>query len=62
MADREDRVIDDDEDAPLAQDGEDAMAPEDELPIPSSWGRPITGRPLPTVGAIVRNQRAGHLL
>jgi len=33
---------------------------EDELPIPSSWGEPMTGRPLPSVVAIVRNQRAAH--
>lgn len=38
----------------------EAVLAEDELPIPQSWGKPITGRPLPNVVAIVRNQRAGH--
>lgn len=32
----------------------------DELPIPESWGVPITGRPLPSIVAIVRAQRAEH--
>lgn len=32
----------------------------EELPVPSSWGEPITGRPLPNVVAIVRRQRAQH--
>ena len=38
----------------------DVVLAEDELPIPSSWGEPMTGRPLPSVVAIVRNQRAAH--
>jgi excisionase family DNA binding protein len=32
----------------------------DELPIPASWGEPLTGRPLPSIAAIVRRQRVGH--
>ena len=35
------------------------MAPV-ELPVPESWGEPITGRPLPNVVAIIRRQRAEH--
>jgi hypothetical protein len=35
------------------------MAPE-ELPIPESWGEPITGRPLPSIASIVRRQRDEH--
>jgi excisionase family DNA binding protein len=31
-----------------------------ELPIPASWGEPITGRPLPSIVAILRSQRAAH--
>ncbi len=38
----------------------EAVLAEDELPIPESWGAPVTGRPLPSVVAVVRNQRAGH--
>ncbi len=38
----------------------ESVLADDELPIPESWGAPITGRPLPSVVAIVRNQRAGH--
>ena len=38
----------------------EAALAEDELPIPESWGAPVTGRPLPSVVAVVRNQRAGH--
>jgi hypothetical protein len=40
-------------------DHEEAQAAE-ELPIPESWGVPITGRPLPNIVAIVRGQRAEH--
>jgi excisionase family DNA binding protein len=35
------------------------LAP-DELPIPESWGPPITGRPLPSIASIVRRQREEH--
>ena len=44
----------------IEEDDLDAVLAEDELPIPESWGEPVTGRPLPSVVAIVRNQRAGH--
>jgi len=40
-------------------DLEELIAP-DELPVPSSWGEPITGGPLPNVVAILRRQRARH--
>lgn len=40
-------------------DLEEVLAPE-ELPIPESWGEPISGRPLPSVVAIIRSQRAEH--
>lgn len=38
----------------------EAVSGVDELPIPESWGAPVTGRPLPSIVAIVRGQRAGH--
>lgn len=40
-------------------DLEEVLAAE-ELPIPESWGEPITGRALPSIVAIVRRQRAEH--
>ncbi len=33
---------------------------EEELPIPRSWGEPVTGRPLPSIVAILRSQRSEH--
>lgn len=44
----------------IEEDDLDAVLAEDELRIPSSWGEPVTGRPLPSVVGIVRNQQAGH--
>ena len=38
----------------------DEVLAADELPIPVSWGKPITGKPLPSVVAIIRRQRAEH--
>ncbi|HEX5583259.1 helix-turn-helix domain-containing protein [Gaiella sp.] len=38
----------------------DAMLAREELPIPESWGAPMTRKPLPSVVAILRSQRAGH--
>jgi excisionase family DNA binding protein len=38
----------------------EAVLAQDELPIPASWGQPISGRPLPSVVAILRSQRAEH--
>ncbi|MFN8186156.1 MAG: helix-turn-helix domain-containing protein [Gaiellales bacterium] len=38
----------------------DEVLAADELPIPESWGAPISGRPLPSIVAIVRRQRAEH--
>jgi len=35
----------------------DRVLGEDELPIPASWGAPITGRSLPSIAALVRRQR-----
>jgi hypothetical protein len=32
----------------------------DELPVPESWGVPMTDRPLPSVVAVVRAQRSEH--
>lgn len=40
-------------------DLEDVLAA-DELPIPASWGAPVTGRPLPSIAGIIRRQRAEH--
>jgi excisionase family DNA binding protein len=30
------------------------------LPLPASWGRTITGEPMPNAVALVRRSRAGH--
>jgi len=30
------------------------------LPLPSSWGRTITGEPMPNVVAMIRRSREGH--
>ena len=30
------------------------------LPLPVSWGRTITGEPMPNAVALVRRSRAGH--
>jgi excisionase family DNA binding protein len=38
----------------------DAVLAVDELPIPASWGEPITGRPLPSIVALIRSQRSEH--
>lgn len=35
----------------------DELLAEDELPEPASWREPITGRPLPSVVAVLRGQR-----
>jgi excisionase family DNA binding protein len=32
----------------------------DELPIPASWGEPVTGQPLPSIAGIIRRQRGEH--
>lgn len=40
-------------------DLEEILAGE-ELPVPASWGEPITGRPVPNVVAVIRRQRAQH--
>ncbi len=37
----------------------EAVLAEDEQPIPESWGAPVTGRPLPSVVAVVRNHGSG---
>lgn len=38
----------------------DEVLAADELPIPASWGEPFTGRPLPSITAILRGQRGEH--
>lgn len=38
----------------------EALLAGDELPIPESWGEPISGRPLPSIAAIIRRQRQEH--
>lgn len=38
----------------------EAVLAAEELPIPASWGEPITGRALPSIVAILRSQRAEH--
>jgi excisionase family DNA binding protein len=40
-------------------DLDEVLAP-DELPVPRSWGKPLTGRPLPNIVAVVRRQRTRH--
>lgn len=40
-------------------DLEELLAAE-ELAVPSSWGEPITRKPIPNVVAILRRQRAQH--
>jgi excisionase family DNA binding protein len=32
----------------------------DTLPLPKSWGRTITGEPMPNVVEMIRRSRAGH--
>jgi excisionase family DNA binding protein len=44
------------EEADLAQ----ATKPDETLAIPPTWGRTITGEPMPNVVAAVRRSRAGH--
>jgi excisionase family DNA binding protein len=44
----------------IEEDDLEALLAAEELPIPRAWGKPITGRPLPSIVAILRSQRAGH--
>jgi excisionase family DNA binding protein len=44
----------------IEEDDLDAVLAAEELPVPASWGEPITGRPLPSIVAIVSRQRAAH--
>jgi excisionase family DNA binding protein len=44
----------------IEPDDLDEVLASDELPIPPAWGEPVTGKPLPSVVAIVRAQRAEH--
>jgi excisionase family DNA binding protein len=37
-----------------------ALDEEETLPLPKSWGRTITGEPMPNVVAMIRRSRAGH--
>lgn len=37
-----------------------ATDPEETLALPPSWGRTITGEPMPNVVAAIRRSRAGH--
>lgn len=37
-----------------------ATKPDETLAIPPTWGRTITGEPMPNVVAAVRRSRAGH--
>jgi excisionase family DNA binding protein len=40
----------------------DALLDDEQLPVPASWGwdRLPDGRPMPSVVAVIRRQRAGH--
>lgn len=41
-------------------DLEAALDDVETLPLPQSWGRTITGEPMPNVVAMVRRSREGH--
>lgn len=44
----------------IEEDDLDAVLAAEELPVPTAWGEPITGRPLPSIAGIVHRQRATH--